>query len=116
MKLAIVGSVSLAGDPRAAALIEKLLDQYTPSCVISGGAIGIDTMAVDAAKRRGIATSVHLPTRQAWPAFKVRNLRIAEECDQLVRIAAKNAKTYGSGWTRDRAKEMGKPTEEYIIS
>lgn len=115
MKLAIVGSVNLEGHPGAAALIEGVLDQYQPTLVVSGGAKGIDTMATAAALARGIPISEHLPVGRGWPAFKARNLLIAQECDRLVRIVSSTSKTYGSGWTRDRAREMGKPTEEYII-
>src|SRR5690348_8728135 len=51
MKLAIVGSVDLAGNAEAIAHIERALDKYQPTLVISGGADGIDTMAVRAASR-----------------------------------------------------------------
>jgi hypothetical protein len=47
--------------------------------------------------------------------FKERNLRIAVACDELVRIVAHGTRTYGSGWTRDRAAAMGKPTKEIVL-
>lgn len=115
MRLAIVGSVSLAGNAEAARLIEEALDKYQPTLVVSGGAKGIDSMAVQAAKRRGIAFKEYLPKTQNWAGFKPRNLLIANNCDALVRIVARASKTYGSGWTRDRAKERGVPTEEHIV-
>lgn len=115
MKLAIVGSISLADNAEAAAIIEKVLDQYQPALVISGGAPGIDTMAEAAAKARGIPTSIHLPRASAWEFYKARNLKIAMECEHLVRIVSADSSTYGSGWTRDQAKKLGKPTEEYIV-
>ncbi len=115
MKIAIVGSTSLAGNLQAAALIGRLLDLYRPTLVISGGAPGIDTLAEEAALRRGIPVSIHRPRAKGWPYFKERNLKIAEECDHLIRIAASTSKTYGSGWTRDQARKMGKSTEEHVI-
>ena len=114
--LAIVGSVSLEGNAEAAAIIERVLDEFNPAVVISGGAIGIDQMAVAAAKRRGIATREFLPKTRRWAdGFKPRNLLIAQQCTALVRIVDSRSKTYGSGWTRDRAAEMGKYTENHVI-
>lgn len=115
--LAIVGSVSLHGNPVAQAVIEDVLARYRPSDVVSGGARGIDTMAAEAWKlRSGRDAIVFLPKVRRWEdGFKPRNLLIAQTCDALVRIVAKDSATYGSGWTRDRAAEMGKPTEEIVI-
>lgn len=116
MKLAIVGSVSLAGNAEAQSYIEMMLDEYRPDVVVSGGAKGIDSMAVAEAKKRGLAFVEHLPKTNNWAGFWPRNLLIAQDCDALVRIVASDSKTYGSGWTRDRAKEMGKPTREWVVT
>jgi hypothetical protein len=115
-----VGSVSLKGNSEAARVIEEVLDEFQPDVVVSGGAAGIDSMAADAAYRRGILVREYKPKRQAWRAtemdgFWARNIIVAFDCDVLVRIVASDSKTYGSGWTRDRAQEMGKPTREYTI-
>lgn len=116
MILAIVGSTELAGNQRALAIIENVLDRYEPTKVVSGGAPGIDKMAAAAARRRGIDVEEKLPAIHNWEyGFKPRNIEIAEACDALVRIAMKGSKTYGSGWTRDYAAELGKPTEEFVI-
>ena len=57
------------------------------------------------------------PKERNWErGFKPRNIQIAEACDVLVRIAKKGSKTYGSGWTRDYAASLGKPTEEFIVA
>ncbi len=50
-----------------------------------------------------------------WDGFKPRNIQIATACERLVRIVSTTTKTYGSGWTRDYADNLGKPTEEIII-
>lgn len=118
MILAIVGSTSLTGHPEAERIIEEVLDKYQPSTVVSGGAEGIDTMAERAAERRGIQTLIYRPEVKNWSAaggFRDRNHKIAQACDRLVRIAAFEATTYGSGWTQDRARAMGKPVEEYVV-
>jgi hypothetical protein len=116
--LAIVGSVRLEGNAEAASLIEQLLDRYEPTKVVSGGAKGVDTMGVTAARARGIPVEEFVPTVARWwgpGGYKERNQQIADACTHLVRIIAHDTKTYGSGWTRDRAKEQGKHTAEFII-
>lgn len=116
MKLAIVGSTELSGNGRALTQICRVLDRLRPALVISGGAKGIDSMAVAEAESRGIPTRVYLPTVRNWEqGFKPRNIQVAEACDHLVRIFSPKSKTYGSGWTRDYAVKLGKPTEEFGI-
>ena len=114
--LCIVGSTSLAGNPEAALIIEQVMDRLQPRKVISGCAPGIDTMTENASKRRGIPFEGFPPAKKRWfDGFMPRNLKMAQTCTYLVRIVASNSHTYGSGWTRDRAREMGKPTEEFVI-
>lgn len=118
MKLAIVGSEILDGHPEAQRRIVEAFDRYQPTTLVSGGAAGIDTMAEDEAKRRGIACEIYRPRVRAWAlagGFRDRNQQIADACEALVRIVASTSKTYGSGWTRDQAAKQGKPTEEFII-
>ena len=118
MKLAIVGSTCLEGNADAERAVESVLDRYQPSVVVSGGAPGVDTIAEHAAIRRGIATEIYRPTRRAWKGpggYEERNMKIAVACDQLVRIVSSLSTTYGSGWTRDKAKGMKKDTEEIVI-
>jgi len=115
MKLAIVGSVRLAGNKLAEEKIEEVLDKYKPDLVISGGAIGIDTMAKQAAEARGIEVLEYLPEQPKWHYYKKRNIKIAQNCDRLVRIYSNLSTTYGSGWTKNYTEEIGKKTEEYQI-
>ena len=73
-------------------------------------------MAVAAAKAKGIPTVEYLPRVDRWrDGYRPRNLKIARECDHLIRIVVANATTYGSGWTRDMVARMGKPWEEYVV-
>ena len=84
--------------------------------VVSGGAVGIDRMAAAEARRRGLEVIEHLPAGTTWRHYRERNLRIAQDCDELVRIADPRSRTFGSGWTRDRARELARPTTEYAIT
>lgn len=116
MRLAIVGSVSLWGNRKASEIIYDAIAYFKPSKVVSGGALGIDTMAELIAKECfDVSVTVYRPSQQSWPFFKERNLLIAKDCDVLLRVVASTSKTYGSGWTRDRAKEMGVRCYERVI-
>lgn len=102
--------------PEAERIIAMYLAKLRPTEVISGGAVGVDQSAARLARAARIKVSEYLPAEPNWDrGYKPRNLLIALHCDGLLRISCKESKTYGSGWTRDRVKEMGKPTWEYVI-
>ena len=123
MILAIVGSGLLVDHSEAWRLIREAFRKYDPDGFTSGGAKGIDSMAEEYARLnwRDIPEDrifIFKPIVHRWEGpggFRARNLLIAEKCDALVRIVSSRTKTYGSGWTRDRAKEMGKPTEDFVV-
>ena len=123
MILAIVGSTLLEGDQEAARLIVMAFDRWQPDGFTSGGAKGIDSMAEEYARLnwRDIPEDrifIFKPIVHRWEGpggFRARNLLIAEKCDALVRIVSSKTMTYGSGWTRDRVKEMGKPWESFTV-
>lgn len=110
--LAIIGSTKFQNPEalkQAEELIEKAIKNLKPDLVISGGAVGIDTLGVKIAKKHDINIKEYLPENPRWQpnGFKERNLLIANNCTHLLRIVCKDSKTYGSGWTHDRAKELG---------
>jgi len=115
MRLAIVGSTRFEEDEKAkdwaAQYIQWVLGKYQPEVVISGGAIGIDQLATTLAAFEGIEVIEHLPEHPQWApsGFKARNLLIAQDCTHLLCLRHVDSKTYGSGWTADRAEELGKP-------
>src|ERR1051326_2483382 len=114
--LAIVGSRDLDGNAMAWQTLEAVLDELKPSLLISGGAGGIDSMAEESAKARGIPTCIFLPEKPlGWPSYRARDLLIAEGCDMCVRIYSNTTKTYGSGWTVDQAEKMGKQVRRILI-
>lgn len=119
-RLAIVGSVSFV-EPGAAAhayhLINWRIDELHPAVIISGGAPGIDSAAETIARRWGYSEDnaekrliIHRPKNFRWKpdGFQDRNLLIAQDCTHLLAIRCKHSATYGSGWTADRAQEMGR--------
>lgn len=116
MKLAIVGSRVLANSAEAVRVaVKDAIRRHGATTVISGGAEGVDTIAVETALRLGLRVVIYHPAGHGWPYYKARNQKIAEDCDVLLRIASSRARTYGSGWARDHAKALGKPTEEIVL-
>lgn len=117
MRLAIVGSTQFDQDMPATEwatmLIEKVLAQYKPEAVVSGGAIGIDSLGVKLAEVVGIEVVEFLPATKNWAGYKARNLLIAEECTHLLCLRHRDSQTYGSGWTADQAEKLGKPVRRY---
>ena len=84
MRVAIVGSrtfspLELVDDY----LVVGLRDQ---DVVVSGGALGVDHRAVDAARRRGLEYTEHLPNYAVHgkSAPLIRNTNIVNDCDRLV--------------------------------
>ena len=80
MKLAIIGSRNLK--------IENL-EKYLPSGIteiVSGGAIGIDTIAAEYAKKNSIELTVILPKYESYGKVApiIRNKEIVERCDYVV--------------------------------
>lgn len=121
VRLAIVGSTQFAEDDaaaaRAAVVIEQAIKRYKPIQIVSGGAVGIDSMARAAARVYGIDLQEHFPKNRRWKpdGFADRNLLIAQDCTRLLAIRHPDSTTYGSGWTADRAEEMGKPVERITV-
>lgn len=115
--LAVVGSVELTDDV-SRRVVAFILETKAPTVVISGGAPGIDTLAEEEAVRLGIKTDIKRARIKRWGGpggFRERNLLVARDCAALVRIPWRFTRTYGSGWTRDRARELGKPVAEIIL-
>lgn len=118
VKLAVVGSTSLVDHPVARDIIETAIRIYNADAIVSGGAPGIDSLAEKICKELGLEPRIYRPTVRRWHGeggFKCRNILIANDCDRLVRIVSSKSKTYGSGFTRDLAVRLGKPTETYVI-
>lgn len=111
MLLAVVGSTKTTD--KQLELASKIIRGFfleVPRLIISGGAVGIDTLASSMADEYDIPKRIHLPKNNRWKpdGFQDRNLLIATDCTHLLCIRTSQSTTYGSGWTADRAEEMGK--------
>lgn len=112
MILAVVGSTMLdSGEQTDAArkLIRATL-VYPWLKIVSGGAVGIDSLAEQIAAEEGFDFEKFLPENRRWApnGYKARNMQIAETCSHLLCIRTSQSKTYGSGWTADYAEKLGK--------
>jgi hypothetical protein len=123
--LAIVGSrdfapgrLAASGAEYAIEGIRDAFDAHKPRLFVSGGAVGIDTMAEREADRRGIPKDILLPTVKRFHGsggYQERDRWIAEKCEHLVRISSTVTTSYGSGFTADYAEELGKQVERVLV-
>ena len=133
MKIAIVGtSVKLTESEKndiRASLIFVLSYYPAESIIISGGATGVDKLAIDVAKEVGFTTKDYLPEKNEWKYYKKRNLEIAQDCDELFCFSVdvrsrqcyhhetpqNHEKTAGC-WTANVTHRLKKPTQLIVIS
>jgi len=128
MKVAIVGtSINLTENEERdiQQLIALILKRYSDDItVISGGAKGVDSIAIEVAKGLRLKTKIYKPEKQEKEYYFKRNLQIAKECDELHCITVpvhdkecyhhekpqRHQKTAGC-WTKNKAEELGKPCQ-----
>ena len=132
MKLAIVGASQVNPNLviKMRNVIETILNQFDNPTVISGGAKGVDTIAVDVAKHLGLKVKEYKPKAESWEWYKKRNQKIADDCDQLYCFATelKQSKCYhhdnqksmnhektAGCYTLNIVKGLDKPTALIII-
>lgn len=100
--------------------------------VISGGAVGIDTLVEQICKEQGVEFLKKSPLKQGWNYYKIRNIQIARMADKVISIstAKKTVDCYhhindkvkprehertGGCFVIKYAKNLGKKTELVII-
>lgn len=110
MRVAVVGNRDY---PDLQKVRDLIADLPPDTEVVSGGGPGVDTVAVEEAKRRGLLYRVFDPDRDQ-PSFglacQVRNRRIAEYADRVVAFSYRGGDS-GTRQTTNRAKELGKHVE-----
>ncbi len=141
MKVAIVGTTAILSEDEQLVMkreIALVLKKYSlDTIIISGGAKGVDTFALEIAKYMGFKTQEYKPEINEWiPSngkigHKKRNLQIANDCDELYCFSVgvsqkkyycyhhkppqKHKKTAGC-WTLDKAKQMNKTCLLVVLS
>lgn len=127
MKVAIVGSSHLTENEErtarqySATILKNYLKEGSVT-LISGGAKGVDTQAEDVAKQLSIECKIFKPAEHNWDGYKIRNLKIAQECDILYCLPTKlkiepcyhcnttDHERSGACWTLKQAKILRKKT------
>ena len=93
------------------------LSAYIPkqtTCLVSGGAMGVDSLAEEYAKEHGLPIRIIRPNYELFGkrAPLLRNRQIVE-CADLV-VAVWDGKSAGTAYTIDYAHEKGVPVKLYI--
>lgn len=112
MKLIISGSrvLQVSNEELTVILAENgLYSRMTE--IVSGGARGIDTSAIELAKTLGMQYTIHIPGwkqhGQRYAAF-VRNIKMAFYADEL--LAIWDGKSKGTAHMIEQMMELGKPS------
>ena len=83
--------------------------------IVSGGAGGVDTLAAEYARKKGVKLTVFLPEykRYGRGAPIVRNKKIVDYADRI--IAFWNGRSKGTLSVIDYARKIGKPCDVIIM-
>lgn len=110
-RIAIVGSRDYPGLGEVEAYVNTLPHN---AVVVSGGARGVDSVAVARARARGLAVKEHLPDYRKYGRYlapKIRNQAVVDDCTRLV--AFWNLSSTGTTDAIERARLASKPFEVF---
>ncbi len=133
MKIAIVGTTANLTEDEQQKMKEEIilvLKKYPlDTLIISGGAKGVDAMAIEIAKDIGFKTQEYKPEKENWEFYKKRNLQIANDCDELYcfSVGVRKIKCYhhtppqnhektAGCWTLEKAAQLIKPCTLIVLS
>jgi len=106
-KIAIIGSRDFKNKQLLDAKMRKLLERYSITHIVSGGAKGADTLGVQWANKQKIPTIVYNPDfKKHKRAYHYRNRQIVREADIIV--AFWNGRSTGTKYTINYAKTLEK--------
>jgi len=136
MRVAIVGTsheMTENEERDVQQFVAMILNDYKEKhLIVSGGAKGVDSIAIEVARSMGFPTQTYHPENEEWEpvigkGYKERNMQIAIDCDELFCISIptheiecyhheegwsmsipEHEKTAGC-WTMNHVKELGKP-------
>jgi len=133
LKIAIVGTtVNLTENEERdiRQFIGITLNRYNPmkDTIISGGAKGVDSMAIEIARSQGFKVKIFNAVIPEWKYYRERNLLISKNCDELYCISVPvhkikcyhhdglqdHEKTAGC-WTMNKALELHKVCQLMVI-
>lgn len=97
-------------------IVGKLIAEHPDLTIVSGGAQGADTLAIDAGKLLGMPDKnlkvypVQSGASAFWERAKRRNQQIVDHSDMLIAVFARGPRSSGTSDTVERALEKGIPT------
>lgn len=113
MKVAIVGTTANLSENELQVMKQEItivLKKYPlDTIIISGGAKGVDTMALEVAKEMNFKTQEYKPEKENWEFYKKRNLQIANDCDELYcfSVGVRKVKCYHHNSPQNHEKTAG---------
>ena len=113
-RIAVVGSRQFKNYSQLCDYLDSII-KWGDS-LVSGGAIGVDSMAQRYAKERGLTIRIIYPdyTHYGRGGAFVRNKEIVEQSDRIVAFYASGSfQQGGTANTVEWARKLGKPVEEY---
>ena len=128
--IVIVGAskIPIDKEQRARLLVEDIVnDMSSADIVISGGATGVDSIAIECAIQAGTSYKVYKPLFQSWKWFKKRNIAMAEISQMLYYLPIKDVdercyhcnmnghRKSGACWTAMYARGIGKSIHQIVI-
>lgn len=132
MKVAIVGTshnLSENEERDIRQYCSQIIKSYdiSDTIIITGGAKGVDSIALDIAAQLKYNTRTYTASSNDWERFKKRNIKIAEDCDELFCITTpvkdtpcyhhkprqNHQKTAGC-YTMNRTKALNKTTTLFV--
>ncbi len=133
MKVAIVGTTANLTIDELQVMKQEItivLKKYPiDTIIISGGAKGVDSIALEVAKDIGFKTIPYKPEKENWEFYKKRNLQIANDCDELYcfSVGVRKVKCYHHNppqnhektagcWTLEQAAQLIKPCTLIVLS
>jgi predicted Rossmann fold nucleotide-binding protein DprA/Smf involved in DNA uptake len=117
MKYAIVGSRTLHDYETVAFELDSFFEGKVVDCINSGGADGIDSLAIDFARSHGIPFQVF---EAQWDTYgpsagPIRNKLIVEASDEIIAFIDSRTESKGTRNTIKQAQESGKVVHIYEI-
>lgn len=110
MNIAIVGSRGYVHLNKVATYVAALPPE---TCIVSGGAAGVDLAAEQAARSRGLSVQLFLPDWKQYgkKAGPIRNQQIVDQAEKLVAFWDGTSK--GTQHSINLARKKGIPVEIY---
>jgi len=86
MKLAVVGGRTFKDYSRLKIMLDMLIDGFGFTTIVSGGAIGADSLGDRYANERGLKKIIHLPNYDLHGRAEpiIRNRDIIKDCDYVL--------------------------------